>query len=151
MVFKVITEGTDGHVFFTGVQRRFVTGLESANRQAASILIDGIRQSALSTFRHNSPGGLADSFGLESASREGAEIGSSKPYAAIHETGGTIYARNAPWLHFPVEDGTFRKVKSVVIPATGYITRGVESKRDELEEHAHDWMVSILRDSGADE
>lgn len=50
-----------------------------------------------------------------------ARIGSNKKYAAIHHLGGTIKAKNKPYLVFPVAGGGWRKVKSVNIPARPYL------------------------------
>ncbi|EGV38410.1 phage virion morphogenesis protein [Neisseria weaveri] len=50
-----------------------------------------------------------------------ARIGSNKKYAAIHHLGGTIKAKNKPYLVFPVAGGGLRKVKSVNIPARPYL------------------------------
>ncbi|STZ76067.1 phage virion morphogenesis protein [Bergeriella denitrificans] len=49
-----------------------------------------------------------------------ARIGSNKPYAAIHHMGGTVKAKNKPYLMVPVGKG-FRKVKQVDIPARPYL------------------------------
>ncbi|HFC8518093.1 TPA: phage virion morphogenesis protein [Neisseria weaveri] len=65
-----------------------------------------------------------------------AQIGSNKKYAAIHHFGGTIKAKNKPYLFFSVDGGGFRKVKSVNIPArpylpvngTGQLQNGAEKK-----------------------
>lgn len=49
-------------------------------------------------------------------------------YAAIHEFGGTITAKNAPYLRFKTADGAWHSVKSVTIPARPYM-------RPALDEH----------------
>lgn len=49
-----------------------------------------------------------------------ARIGSNLKYAAIHHLGGTIAAKNHPYLMVPVGNG-FRKVKKVTIPARPYL------------------------------
>lgn len=54
-------------------------------------------------------------------SNNSAQIGSNKPYAAVHHLGGTIKAKNKPYLVFPVAGGGWRKVKSVNIPARPYL------------------------------
>jgi hypothetical protein len=38
------------------------------------------------------------------------------PYAAVHEFGATIRAKNGPYLHFRLPDGEWRRRKFVVIP-----------------------------------
>ena len=51
----------------------------------------------------------------------GAGAGAGIPYAKIHEYGGTITARNAPYLCFQTADGRWHKVKSVVMPERSYM------------------------------
>ena len=49
-----------------------------------------------------------------------ARNGTDKHYAAIHQFGGTVKAKNKPYLVFKVGDG-FRRVKQVNIPARPYL------------------------------
>lgn len=58
-----------------------------------------------------------------------ARIGASVKYAAIHEFGGTIHAKNAEYLHFKTRDGGWVRTKQVTIPARPYL-------RPALTEHA---------------
>lgn len=51
----------------------------------------------------------------------GAGAGAGIPYAHIHEYGGTITAKNAPYLTFKTADGRWHKVKSVVMPERSYM------------------------------
>lgn len=51
----------------------------------------------------------------------GAAGGAGIVYAAIHEYGGTITARNAPYLRFRTQDGRWHAVKSVVMPERSYM------------------------------
>lgn len=57
-----------------------------------------------------------------------AVVGSNSPYAAIHQfgsaglPGGVIKPKSAKYLSIPMGDGTFRKVKSVSIPARPFLT-----------------------------
>ena len=48
-------------------------------------------------------------------------IGSNKKYARIHQEGGVIRARKAPFLTFKLADGTFRRVKRVKIPKREFV------------------------------
>lgn len=57
-----------------------------------------------------------------------AEWGTNAIYAAIHQTGGEIRAKNAKGLFFKVADGTGRRVSKVTIPARPYL--GIDA-RDE--------------------
>lgn len=52
--------------------------------------------------------------------------GSNVKYARIHEFGGVIKAKNAPWLHFPVGGG-WARVKQVEIPARPYVKPSIET------------------------
>lgn len=52
--------------------------------------------------------------------------GSNVKYARIHEFGGTIKAKNAPWLTFPV-GGRWARVKQVEIPARPYVKPSIET------------------------
>ncbi len=51
----------------------------------------------------------------------GAAGGAGVVYAAIHEFGGIITARNAPYLRFRTADGAWHAVKSVVMPERSYM------------------------------
>jgi phage gpG-like protein len=61
-----------------------------------------------------------------------AEIGSSKVYAAIHEFGGVIEARESPYLVFQLPDGSWRKCKSVTIPARPYLRPAMDATMGDL-------------------
>jgi len=56
------------------------------------------------------------------------QTGKQKLYARIHETGGTIRAKRAPYLTFKIK-GQWVRVKSVVIKAKGYFSKGIERTR----------------------
>jgi phage virion morphogenesis protein len=53
--------------------------------------------------------------------RDWAEWGSNVIYAAIHQFGGTIRARNAKALRFALAGGGFATVKSVTLPARPFL------------------------------
>ena len=65
-------------------------------------------------------GGLAGSISTK-AGNGFARIGSNKEYAAIHHLGGTVKAKNKPYLAFALAGGGFRKVKQVTSPARPYL------------------------------
>ena len=50
-----------------------------------------------------------------------AEVGTNLVYAAIQEYGGTIKAKNKPYLRFKTKSGNWVRVKSVVIKAKKYM------------------------------
>lgn len=85
-------------------------------------------------------GGLQGSITFEVAAG-GAEVavGSNKIYAAIHQFGGTIRAKNAPFLRFRTVAG-WAAVRSVTIPARPFL--GL-SRTDE--EDIFDAVESFLR------
>lgn len=49
------------------------------------------------------------------------EIATNLIYAAVQEFGGTIRAKNAPYLVFKTKDGSWHSVKEVTIPAHPYM------------------------------
>ena len=55
-------------------------------------------------------------------------VGTHVIYAAIHEFGGTITAKNKPFLVFKVDDQWVR-VKSVTIPARPYLRPALDKNR----------------------
>lgn len=57
--------------------------------------------------------------------------GKTAKYALIHEIGGTIKAKSAPFLTFFIPGVGWRKVKQVKIRAKHYFARGIERTRRE--------------------
>lgn len=80
--------------------------------------------------------------GEVSISRDKAEIpvGTNVVYAAIHEFGGTIVARNAKALVFKTRDGVWHRVKSVTIPARPYMRPALDKGFPRIKEA----IVSVL-------
>ena len=72
-----------------------------------------------------------------------ARIGTNKPYAAIHQFGGTVKAKNKPYLVFKVGDG-FRRVKQVKIPARPYLPI---SKGGTLQAGAESRLLDVALDA----
>ena len=72
-----------------------------------------------------------------------ARIGTNKPYAAIHHLGGTVKAKNKPYLVFKVGDG-FRRVKQVKIPARPYLPI---SKGGTLQAGAESRLLDVALDA----
>ena len=72
-----------------------------------------------------------------------ARIGTNKPYAAIHQFGGTVKAKNKPYLLFKVGDG-FRRVKQVNIPARPYLPM---SKGGTLQAGAESRLLDVALDA----
>lgn len=65
-------------------------------------------------------GRLLDSFSVDHA-HDHVVVGTPLPYAGIHQTGGTITARNADALHFALPNGQIVQVGSVEIPARPFL------------------------------
>lgn len=57
--------------------------------------------------------------------------GRQKLYAMIHEVGGKIKAKNAPYLVFQIPGVGWRRVKQVTIRAKRYFAKGIEKTRRE--------------------
>ena len=76
------------------------------------------------------------------ADKRSVQWGSNLIYAAIQQRGGTIKAKNAGALHFPIGNG-YAIVKQVTLPARPYL--GFDSgDREDVEEV----MIEHLRPSG---
>jgi len=59
-------------------------------------------------------------------------VGTNVKYARIHEYGGEIKAKNAPYLKFPI-GGRWASVKSVTIPARPYMEPTLREKQADIE------------------
>ena len=59
-----------------------------------------------------------------------ATIGTDLIYAGIQEFGGTIKAKNAPYLVFRTEDGRWHRVKSVTLPARPYMRPAFDTEKE---------------------
>lgn len=62
-----------------------------------------------------------------------AEWGSNVIYAAIHQFGGVIRAKNKPYLVFKVPGGRLRRVKQVTMPARPYLGLNAEDEENILD------------------
>lgn len=58
-------------------------------------------------------------------------VGTNLVYAAIHEFGGTIKAKRAPFLVFQIGGNWIRK-KRVEMPERGYMRKTLETETDEI-------------------
>lgn len=67
------------------------------------------------------------------ATREYAEWGVNRIYAAIHQFGGTIQAKAGGSLKFPLPGGGFAVVKAVRIPARPYLGVNDDDRADILD------------------
>ncbi len=80
-------------------------------------------------------GGMGEQESIREIKREGNTIvgyyGSKVPYAAIHEYGGTIKAKNAPYLVFKLGPFWYKK-KQVTIPARPYLNPALKDAQPEI-------------------
>ncbi|HRD45709.1 MAG TPA: phage virion morphogenesis protein [Caulobacter sp.] len=74
-------------------------------------------------------GHLAASISSRSG-RDWAEWGANRIYAAIHQFGGVIRARNAKALRFALAGGGFATVKSVTLPARPFLGLSTDDVAD---------------------
>jgi phage virion morphogenesis protein len=75
---------------------------------------------------------LLDSIVSQSGS-DSAEWGAGVIYAAIHQFGGEIHAKNAKSLFFRLPDGSARSVKKVTIPPRPYLGFNAEDEANVID------------------
>lgn len=75
---------------------------------------------------------LLDSIVSQSDS-DSAEWGSNMIYAAIHQFGGEIHAKNGKNLFFRLSDGSARSVKKVIMPPRPYLGINAEDEANVLD------------------
>lgn len=71
-------------------------------------------------------GELKDSV-TSSATSHTASVGTNVAYARIHHFGGTIHAKNKPYLAFAIPNG-FARVKSVTLPSRPFLPVSPDGK-----------------------
>jgi phage gpG-like protein len=91
----------------------------------------------LRRFYQLSPGGTAEAVIAAGNSRV--------PYARIHEYGGTIRAKNKPYLTFKIGNRWIRK-KQVVIPARPYLGPAIEGVQERYQEHLSAAIKTIVKE-----
>lgn len=112
--------------FESYARERVIAPAEAAGRQA----IDDVVELAQANARKHSRTGRFER-SIRANVRETApgkieaRIGSPLSSAGIKERGGTIRARNAPYLHFPV-GGRWARVEQVYVPPTPSVGPAVE-------------------------
>ena len=75
------------------------------------------------------------------------EVGTNLVYAAIQEFGGTIRAKNKPWLVFKTKDGSWHSVKSVQIPPQAYMRGAFIEKKDAVIKEIDETLDFFIRDA----
>jgi len=97
-------------------------------------------------------GALSGSIGSEIVGGPGSEIvgkvGTNIVYGPIQEYGGTIHAKNAPYLVFQTKDGSWHSVKSVTIPAQPYMRPTLAEKGAEVVHLIERGIEKVLRSLG---
>lgn len=92
---------------------------------------------------------LAGSIGSEILGGPGSEIigkvGTSIVYGPIQEYGGTIHAKDAPYLVFQTKDGAWHSVKSVTIPAHPYLRPTLKEKAGQVARLIEQGIERVLR------
>ena len=94
-------------------------------------------------------GALAASIGSEIVGGMGSEIvgkvGTNIVYGPIQEYGGTIHAKNKPYLVFQTKDGFWHSVKSVFIPAHPYLRPAMAEKASTVVRLIEQGIERVLR------
>ena len=67
--------------------------------------------------------------------------------AHVQEYGATITPKNGDYLMIPMPDGSFRKLKSVTIPARPYIAQAVTRHQAEWKNKAKDAFMEVISGS----
>ena len=92
---------------------------------------------------------LAGSIGSEIVASMGSEIigkvGTNIIYGPIQEYGGTIHAKNKPYLVFQTKDGFWHSVKSVFIPAHPYMRPTMKEKAGQVVRMIEEGVARVLR------
>lgn len=91
-------------------------------------------------------GNLAGSFTIQ-VDNDKAVIGTNVIYAPIHEFGGTIRAKNRPFLVFEI-DGQLIRTKSVQIPAfkgVGYLRPALFNNQEKIVKMFSDWIEKAIK------
>lgn len=101
---------------------------EVIDKEAARV-IDVVLERVRQNVARHAPkrtGRLARSFYVTRMGRNAGRVTSDLVYAAIQETGGTIYPKNFTFLRFQGSGGEWVYTRGpVTIPATHYFTKGV--------------------------
>lgn len=77
-------------------------------------------------------GHLGDSI-TSRADDKAAEWGTNRIYAAVHQFGATIRAKNGGFLRFPLPGGGWAAVRQVTVPARPYLGLSRDDERDILD------------------
>jgi HK97 gp10 family phage protein len=117
--------------------RKSISGdaLLKAVTAGGEVLRGAIRIKIRETFNRHPTGNLMNSINIETdhadAHSAAVNVGTNVIYAVIHEFGGIIRAKNAPYLHFVI-DGRHIFTKVVHMPARPYMRPAVDENREAI-------------------
>jgi phage gpG-like protein len=72
------------------------------------------------------------------------EVVSNSDHGMIHETGGVITAKNAPFLVWQDSSGNWYRKKAVTIPARPYMDPAIRQTRDKIVKNAESAIQEIF-------
>lgn len=75
------------------------------------------------------------------------EVGTNLIYAPIQEFGGTIHAKNAPYLVFKTKDGAWHSVKSVQLHPAAYMRGAYWMTKNQVIKEIDDALDVMIRDA----
>lgn len=153
----------NGDEFLKDLEDAQQDGLEASARTLVRKVGDSLRQRA----SHKGAGGEPAPAGQPPAQKTGtlarsisfdlrgntafvgvASDSPSNKYAMIHEFGGRIEAKNAPFLVFQLPDGEWRKVKFVNMPARPYLRPALNRNLPELRDAFNKATQRSLKQKG---
>lgn len=144
------------HVPFLGLKENWIAVTNLAFRNLANDVVKLAKENIApdKSGLHNRSGLLRDSiklrrfYQLTPHGTAEAVIGAGNsrvPYARIHEFGGTIRAKNKPYLTFKIGNRWIRK-KQVVIPARPYMGPAIEGVQERYQEHLSAAIKTIVKE-----
>jgi HK97 gp10 family phage protein len=110
----------------------------------AQVIVGYAQNNARTQLNKHPTGNLVNNMGVR---REGNTVFAGvwgTIYAKIQEYGGTIIARNGPYLHYKV-DGEWKQTKSVHIPARPYLRPAFDEHHSEIVQAVGDAMVGLMQ------
>jgi HK97 gp10 family phage protein len=116
---------------------------------AAALFLEGAIKLRIEKNKLVDTGNLLNSIQLGELTISGDQaevnIGTNVVYAAIHEFGGIIKARNAKALVFKTKDGRWHTCKSVTMPARPYMRPAMDDSREDLRQIMIDHITKSIQ------
>ncbi|HWQ67994.1 MAG TPA: hypothetical protein VN372_14135 [Methanospirillum sp.] len=72
------------------------------------------------------------------------EVVSNSDHGMIHETGGVVTAKNAPYLVWQDSNGGWHKAEAVTIPARPYMDPALQQTREQIIQNVQDAFMGLL-------